>query len=907
MRRQFALIGLWFVGLAGLPGGWLGNTSSWAGQKLDPEPLRSKQNERKDHPGLRQLLQRGNYAEAEEGYTQAVRQEGSVAAYLGLARVQREVGRYSDAWDTLEQGLHRHRGNAELLAERGELLYFLGRWEEAYKEIEAALKSDPGNLHAHWVKACLLRDQGELAAADQEVRLLVRTYTQTSGTEQEIRDARRLLIIGLAGAENARWHRRHQQFAFVLNEIYKDALRDDPDCWQAEYQAALLLLEKHNRADAEAALDKALAINPRAADVLVAKGYSAWRQGRAEEALRYAERALKTNPKHAGALQLQADVQLLTGDFAAAQQYVTAAQAVQPRSEAIQARRWVLEYLKGSTIGMHMVEKEVKGFCRTPGVWHLEIAELLVQLKQYTPAEQHYRQAIRYRPDLAAAQAGLGLLYWQLGREAEAQTILREAFRADPFHVRVANALKVLEHLNSYHSRETEHFVIKYTEADKVLAAWLADYLEQWFAEYQQRYGFAPTDKVLVEILASREMFSGRVLALPGLPGAAQGASTGPLLVIPSPQADGRSQPYNWASVVRHELTHVFNLQQSEYRVPLWLTEGLAVRAEGSHRFAAQREFLLRRYLSGTLYNLNTIARGYHNFTQPEEVILAYLQGWLYVEYLVSKYGEEVIPQLLTAYRQGLTTSDALRRVCGIELAGLEQGYQEYIRNYVRGLPLPEPSTRTSELEAAVRKQPDNADLAARLATEYLRQQRWELARPLAEKAWQIHEGHPAAALVLARLKEKDKDRIGAITLLETALKKYPQDVRLLRALSRLLVLERRLQRAIEVLEHLRTLRLADDEILETLAELYAQQMRPREQIAVLTELAQMRPDDLTVRKQLAHLYHQLQDPKQTAHWAEAALWIDVLDVQAKDLLLQALEAMGQKEEIQRLSRRYQQ
>jgi len=142
---------------------------------------------------------------------------------------------------------------------------------------------------------------------------------------------------------------------------------------------------------------------------------------------------------------------------------------------------------------------------------------------------------------------------------------------------------------------------------------------------------------------------------------------------------------------------------------------------------------------------------------------------------------------------------------------------------------------------------------------------------------------------------------------LETALKKYPQDVRLLRALSRLLVLERRLQRAIEVLEHLRTLRLADDEILETLAELYAQQKRPREQIAVLTELAQMRPDDLTVRKQLAHLYHQLQDPKQTAHWAEAALWIDVLDVQAKDLLLQALEAMGQKEEIQRLSRRYQQ
>jgi tetratricopeptide (TPR) repeat protein len=871
------------------------------------EQVGKKQAERTDYPRLRQLLQRGNYAEAEEGYAQAVKQEGSVMAYIGLARVQREVGRYSEACDTLDKGLHQHRGNAELLAERGELLYLLGRWEEAHKDVDAALKGDPGNIRARWVKACLLRDQGELAAADQEVRILVRTYTQASGTEQEIRDAQRLLIIGLAGAENARWHRRPQQFAFILNEIYRDALKDDPDCWQAEYQAALLLLEKHNRADGEAALDKALAINPRAADVLVAKGNMAWSQGRAEEALRYAERALKINPKHAEALRLLADMQLLMGDITGAQQYVAAALAVRPRSEAIQARRWVLEYLKGAPAERRTVEKEVAEFCRTPGVWHLEIAELLVQLKQYATAEQHYRQAIRHRPDLAAAQAGLGLLYWQLGRETEAQTVLREAFRADPFHIRVANALKVLEHLAQYHTRETEHFVIKYSEADKVLAAWLADYLERWFAEYQQQYGSAPTGKILVEIIVSREMFSGRVLALPGLPGAAQGASTGPLLVIPSPRADGKSQLYNWASVVRHELTHVFNLHQSDYRVPIWLTEGLAVRAEGSHRFAAQKELLQRRYLSGTLYNLNTIARGYHNFAQPEEVILAYFQGWLYVEYLVNQYGEDIIPQLLTAYRQGLTTPDVLRRVCGTELAVVEQGYRDYIRNYVRGLPTPEPSVSLPELEAAVRQQPDNADLAARLATAYLRQQRWEQARSLAEKAWQLHEGHAAAALVLARLKQREKDRVGAITLLETALKQHPQDGRLLRALSRLLLLEQRQPRAIEVLEQLRKLRLADEEVLETLAELYAHQERPREQIAVLTELAQMRPDDLAVRKRLARLCHQLRDWKQTAQWSESALWIDVLDMEAKELLLNALETLDQKAEIQRLSQRYQQ
>jgi len=908
MRRAVLLLGMWVGAIAGLlvyGSVSHSNPVEERGEKGSPQE-KQKTKDQADSSRLRQLLQRGNYAEAEEGYTQAVQRDGSAAAYIGLARVQREVGRYSDSCATLDKALRHHRGNAELLAERGELLYFLGRWDEARHDVEAALKGDPGNLQARWIKACLLRDQGELAAADQEVRTLVRAYTEASGTDQEIRDAPRLLIIGLAGAENARWHRRHQQFTFILNEIYKDALKDDPDCWQAEYQAALLLFEKHNRAEGEAALDKALAINPRSADVLAAKGYAAWNQGRADEALRFAERALKTNPKHVEALRLLADIRLLTGDVAGAQQYVAAAHAVQPRSEVIQARRWVLEYLQGSPAGMQAIEKEVTGFCRTPGVWHREIAELLVQLKQYAAAERHYREATRHRPDLAAAQAGLGLLYWQLGREAEAQTLLREAFRADPFHIRVANALKVLEHLAQYTTRETEHFVIKSSEADKVLAAWLADYLEKWFAEYRQKYGYAPNSKVLVEIIASREMFSGRVLALPGLPGAAQGASTGPLLVIPSPQADGKVQVYNWASVVRHELTHVFNLQHSDYRVPIWLTEGLAVRAEESHRFAAHKELLQSRYLAGTLYDLSTIARGYHNFAQPEEVILAYFQGWLYVEYLISKFGEDVIPQLLAAYRQGLTTPDALRRVCGMEQAVVEQGYRDYLRDYLRHLPRPEPPLSLAELEAAVRREPGNADWTARLAMEYLRQQRWDQARSWAGKAWQLQKGHPGAALVLARLKQREKDRVGAIAILEDALKEHPQDARLLRALSRLLLQEQRPERAIEVLEQLRQLRLSDEEALEALAELYERLERPRDQIAVLAELAQVRPDDLAVRKQLARLCHRLREWKQAAQWAEAALWIDVGDAEAKELLLGALEALGQQAEIQRVTARYQ-
>ena len=33
--------------------------------------------------------------------------------------------------------------------------------------------------------------------------------------------------------------------------------------------------------------------------------------------------------------------------------------------------------------------------------------------------------------------------------------------------------------------------------------------------------------------------------------------------------------------MIRHELVHIFNLEQTKFQVPHWFTEGLAVRYEG--------------------------------------------------------------------------------------------------------------------------------------------------------------------------------------------------------------------------------------------------------------------------------------------------------------------------------------
>ena len=170
--------------------------------------------------------------------------------------------------------------------------------------------------------------------------------------------------------------------------------------------------------------------------------------------------------------------------------------------------------------------------------------------------------------------------------------------------------------------------------------------------------------------------------------------------------------------VARHELTHAFNLTQTGFLVPIWLTEGLAVRAERTQRFDSVANHLRDRMAAGTAFDLDSIGRGYHNFGNPRDVLLAYHQGFLYVQYIAATHGAEAIPKLLEAFRQGLDVNDAIRRACGVEKLAFEKGYRDYVRGLVKAAPRAEKPMTFGELEAAHKKDPEDLDIAARLAGE---------------------------------------------------------------------------------------------------------------------------------------------------------------------------------------------
>src|SRR5262249_53520425 len=262
---------------------------------------------------------RGNYAEAREQY-EILNKDPKLhtQATLGLSQTYQSQCDYDQALAALDAALKDAADNADLLARRAELLYLRGRWDDALAAAEKALTGRNDHLLARWVRAQVYRDRGNLKEADAEVRWFVRTYSQRSDKGEDIKKPEDLLLVGLAGSENARWHNLSDQFPFILNEVYADALKTDKDFWPAEYQAGMMLLEKFNRPEALKAFDKALSINPNAAEVHAAKGAAALQRLEIQQAEEVVKQALEINPNLTDALRLQADVHLAGGDLAAA-------------------------------------------------------------------------------------------------------------------------------------------------------------------------------------------------------------------------------------------------------------------------------------------------------------------------------------------------------------------------------------------------------------------------------------------------------------------------------------------------------------------------------------------------------------------------------------------------------------
>lgn len=889
----------------------------------------------------REHAQRGRYEEAIEAYEAVLKDESkNVTAVIGLSRALEENGQIKDAVLRLDAAVNEQPKAIDIQIRRAEVAFTQGQFEEAEKVVDQVLEADQEHLPARLLKAKLLVERGQIKEADDAFRWFVRYYNR-----KQPEDPESLLVIGEASAMYARWHGIADIFNFIVNTLCADVLKADEHAWQAHYLSGSLLLEKYNRAQGLPDLNKALAINAQSVEVITALGWAALDRHELDKAEKYSKQALEARADSPLALLLKADLLLMDGKVSEALEAVEAALKFNAQDQRTLGRLAACYYLIDSksagpdganSVDQRLFElfdkladiKNVKLEQPSrlerlvidlgqrnprPGRFLTTFADQLTARRKFTAAERAYQRCMTVMPELAEAKNALGMLYMQTGRTDKATEVLDAAFKADPYHVRVSNMRKVLKVLGGYETVTTDHFVIRVdSKADRILAEYMAEYLEESYAELTKLYGYEPPTRTTFEIyhdsksgLTAHELFSARMVGLPWIQ--TIGASTGMMVALASPTAV--KQPFNWARVLKHEFVHILTLQQTGFNIPHWFTEALAVTSEGLEFSSTWNRLLLERVPQDKLWKLDELNHIFARPETPDNWQFAYCQSRLYAQFMIEKHGAESIAKLLEAYRRNRATNDAIKDVFKMSGDEFHQQYVTFVKARVAEMSNLQPTKvkSLSELEKAYEAAKENPTAIAEYAEALRLANRRQDARDLAEKAIKLNTKEPLAAVVMAELALLGKDSTMAKEWLKGAFDKSKPHPRLLGLLAKLELQTGQFQEAADLYELGRSQFGGDNVLLpETeewskgLVAAYIKLGETTKLKALLENMARLDGDDATVRKKLASMAADKEDWKKVVQWASEVIQISVKDKTAHELLQQAYDKLGDKKRAER-------
>jgi len=848
----------------------------------------------------RVLWQTGKYAEAEEAFSGLrnaanAKPAEKAKATLGLAEALVSQGEYDKAIGFLKEELTAQPGVASLAAKLAELLFGRGAWTEADAMVEQALKANENDLTARWVKAKLHDARGQTQEALAACKWFI-DY-QNANQLQVGKDADALLLVGQAAERYYKAKARGEQLSEtlnqVINELYEGAIKIDPKCWQAAWLQGQLFLSGYNERGAQKEFTRAIRINPSAAEVLVSLGQADLQGYKLAAGRKRAEDALEINPHYAPAQILLADLNISDERFDDALAASRKAVAENPRSEEALARLAASSRLLVDPLGAEAAEAAALAVNPRPASFYAALGERLADRRKYQSAERAFLQSIAADPSDPDPQIGLGMLYMQVGREDEANDLFTAAFEADPFNVRAMNMIKVLEHLAAYTPIETEHYrVLVLPGQDALLGKYLAEFLEAEHPQMVQRFGFEPPGKTTIEIMKDHQWFSGRTVGLPFVP--TIGACTGKVVALASPRTT--KKPFNWARVMIHEVTHVITLQQTDFNIPHWYTEALAVQSESTPRPQPWNKMLLERVPARKLLNLDTINLGFIRPKEAEDRQLAYCQAQLYAQYMLKRFGDDALIKMLNAYRRGLTTDRAIRECFGVEKDDFEKEYLAFLDETLKTIRTrvdEEEEVPFSKLEQQAKQNPEDAELNARMAYELFSRRDLKAARPYADKALKLKENQPLASYVKARLLASIGDDESALKLLQPALDESKPNERVVDLLAQLEMKAGNLPEAERLYELARKDDPSHSKWIAGLARVHLRQADRTKLLGDLTKLAANDSDDLDVRKTLAEYNLKDKSFDEAAHWARECLYIQVYDPAFHVLLADALVGKG--------------
>jgi tetratricopeptide (TPR) repeat protein len=544
----------------------------------------------------------------------------------------------------------------------------LGKLDDAKKDVEGLLKSQPGSLPVRHALAMVLQETGDGAAAKKIWDGIMQDFDDQ---KIDIEDPEQLFYL----AEAARYT---EQFQFA-NDSYREAASLAPADTRTGIAWAYLFLQKYAGAYAEDTLEEVFKVNPNEPDAHAAMAATILESRYDLAAVRHhLDRAFEQNPKNQRALLVRASIEIDQNQWDAAKKTLDEVLAVNPKSVEALSMLATIAWLRDDSKEYEAQRAKVFAINDEYATLYRIVARSAVREHRYVEAIELEKEAVKLQPKFWEAMAGIGEGYLRLGMEKEGLDWLEKSHDGDGYNVRTKNTLDLFDSTipKEYGFRTTKSFKIRYhNEEQKILSRYIEPVLEKAFADMVQRYGFKPKTPIILELFADPTDYSVRTVGLPNL--GALGVCFGQVITAMSPS----SGDLNWGMVLWHELAHVFAIQLSKSRVPRWFTEGLSEYETLIARPEWRRENDADLYGAVSEGTLPSVAELNYEFMNPDPnaVVVAYYLSAVTIEYIAATYGWDKIPEALKLFGAGKETPDVIPAITGKTIAEFDTDFRDYL------------------------------------------------------------------------------------------------------------------------------------------------------------------------------------------------------------------------------------
>lgn len=285
----------------------------------------------------------------------------------------------------------------------------------------------------------------------------------------------------------------------------------------------------------------------------------------------------------------------------------------------------------------------------------------LINLSRYDAADAILREILSAEPDNARALELLGESAIQTGRLQEGISLWERALALHPSEslaARMARARRLLAAEDGYEQSRGAHFELRFDggEASPELADEILAYLEQTFSQLSTRFAHEPEAVIRVTLYSTRA-FRDATSSPDWVGGLFDGQIRIPIrgLTHLVPQMK---------QVLAHELAHCFMASRSRGNAPEWIQEGMAQVVEGKTARHARAELLAGRGSGGTEYDAD----------------FSYLKALSQMEFFLERWSAAHLNDLLDHLGRGDDIETSLRATIGTSYAEFLSAWGDWLQ-----------------------------------------------------------------------------------------------------------------------------------------------------------------------------------------------------------------------------------